>query len=137
MTERTVTQHPVERGPVASLFSGTLKFIFFLVIALVFSILVEWIGLTFFWADEGQQHSAQMLTQESNTSTKILPAVCSLNSPRSSQHTPQTFFTTSCFEKVALNAVYSGWRARAMNPAACACGYAKPTILSQIMPSLQ
>jgi len=64
MAERAPVRHPSEQGILSTLLSKLLQMIFFLVIAWIFSILVEWIGMTFFWKEQGRHHSENMLAQE-------------------------------------------------------------------------
>ena len=58
------TKQPRQEGIVAKTFGLLTKLAFWLLISLVFSIAVEWVGMTFWWPDEGAAHSQQMLTQE-------------------------------------------------------------------------
>ncbi len=46
------------------LIGAVLRLIFWLIVSLLFSILIEWIGMTFWWDDEGAAHSRGMLTTE-------------------------------------------------------------------------
>ena len=54
----------VQRGLIAKSLTATAKVIQWLLLSLVFSILVEWIGMLFWWPDEGLDHSRQMLANE-------------------------------------------------------------------------
>ncbi len=56
--------HQVEQGLVGSLITQCFKFVFFLIVTLVVSIGIEWLGMTMFWAEQGSQHSTQMLETE-------------------------------------------------------------------------
>ena len=47
-----------------SLLRGFLRLVFWLFVALLFSILVEWVGMLFWWPDEGTAHSRAMLADE-------------------------------------------------------------------------
>jgi len=47
-----------------SLLRGLARLVFWLFVALLFSILVEWIGMVFWWPDEGMAHSRAMLADE-------------------------------------------------------------------------
>ena len=47
-----------------SLLRGFLRLVFWLFVALLFSILVEWVGMLFWWPDEGMAHSRAMLADE-------------------------------------------------------------------------
>lgn len=53
-----------KRSLTLDLLGGALNFLVLLVIALVFSIIIEWVGITFFWPDQGADHSARMLVTE-------------------------------------------------------------------------
>jgi len=54
----------VQRGLIAKSLTATAKIIQWLLLSLVFSILVEWIGMLLWWPDEGLEHSRQMLANE-------------------------------------------------------------------------
>ncbi len=41
-----------------------LRLLYWLILALIFSILVEWVGMVFWWPDEGAGHSLDMLRNE-------------------------------------------------------------------------
>ena len=60
----TGNKHPVEQGVVGKSLNFLLKLISVLLLALFFSIIAEWIGMAFFWPDEGAQHSQDMLKAE-------------------------------------------------------------------------
>ena len=47
-----------------SLLRAVLRLVFWLFVALLFSILVEWVGMLFWWPDEGTAHSRAMLADE-------------------------------------------------------------------------
>ena len=53
-----------EPGLIARLFSGVLNTIFWLFLSLLLSIIIEWIGISFFWSDQGANHAKEMLTNE-------------------------------------------------------------------------
>lgn len=57
-------QHTAEPGVIAGIFLGIVKVVGWLVLGLVFSILVEWLGMTFWWPEEGTRHSRGMLEAE-------------------------------------------------------------------------
>ena len=54
----------VQRGLIAKSLTATAKVIQWLLLSLVFSILVEWIGMLLWWPDEGLDHSRHMLANE-------------------------------------------------------------------------
>ena len=58
--------HPVEQGLLGKTFSLFFKLVSVLLLALFFSIIAEWIGMAFFWPEEGSQHSQDMLHAEIN-----------------------------------------------------------------------
>lgn len=58
---RTVNRH---RSLTLNLLGGLLDFLTLLLLAWVFSIIVEWIGMFFFWPEQGASHSARMLVTE-------------------------------------------------------------------------
>lgn len=53
-----------EPGLVGRLFSGVLNIIFWLCLSLLISITIEWIGITFFWSEQGANHAKEMLKSE-------------------------------------------------------------------------
>ena len=54
----------VRRGWIAGLFSAIGRALRWLVLSLLFSIAVEWAGMTFWWPDKGLSHSRDMLAAE-------------------------------------------------------------------------
>ena len=61
----SVQRHPSDRrGLSLGLLTGLAKMAFWLVFALLFSIVVEWVGMLFWWPEQGVQHSQNMLAQE-------------------------------------------------------------------------
>jgi integrating conjugative element membrane protein (TIGR03747 family) len=54
----------VQRGLIAKSLTAMAKVIQWLLLSLVFSILVEWIGMLLWWPDEGLDHSRHMLANE-------------------------------------------------------------------------
>lgn len=57
-------QQATEPGVIAGAFLGIVKVIGWLILGLVFSILVEWLGMMFWWSEEGTRHSRRMLEAE-------------------------------------------------------------------------
>ncbi|MCG5526437.1 TIGR03747 family integrating conjugative element membrane protein [Ectothiorhodospira haloalkaliphila] len=58
------TRHPVQQGLLSRTLSAVSSILFWLFVALLFSILAEWVGMWLWWPDEGVDHSRQMLEQE-------------------------------------------------------------------------
>ena len=58
------SQHPAQQGIIAATFGIIAKIFFALLMALLFSIVVEWIGMTFFWDESGSIHAQRMLEIE-------------------------------------------------------------------------
>lgn len=56
--------HPVQRGVISSTLNGGIRRVSWLLVALLFSIVVEWVGMSLFWKEEGITHSRNMLAQE-------------------------------------------------------------------------
>ncbi|MDO8864273.1 DUF4400 domain-containing protein [Haliea sp. E1-2-M8] len=59
--------HPareVQQGSLTRLFGRLSQALNWLLFALVFSIALEWLGMVFWWPQEGIQHSRKMLTAE-------------------------------------------------------------------------
>lgn len=57
-------QHPAQKGIIGGSLAIMAKLFFALLMALLFSIVVEWIGMTFFWDETGSEHARQMLAIE-------------------------------------------------------------------------
>jgi len=57
-------QHPAEKGIISGTFSLIVKLFFALLMALIFSIIVEWVGMTFIWDEPGSEHAQNMLETE-------------------------------------------------------------------------
>jgi integrating conjugative element membrane protein (TIGR03747 family) len=53
-----------EPGFIGRLFSGMLNIVFWLCLSLLISIMIEWIGITFFWSEQGANHAKNMLKNE-------------------------------------------------------------------------
>ena len=58
------SQHPAQKGIISGTFSVIAKMFFALFMALMFSIVVEWVGMTFFWDEPGSEHAQKMLEIE-------------------------------------------------------------------------
>ena len=58
------SQHPAQKGIISGTLSLITKILFALLMALFFSIVVEWIGMTFFWDEPGSEHAKKMLEVE-------------------------------------------------------------------------
>lgn len=57
-------QHPAQKGVIGGTLSLIAKVFFALLMALLFSIVVEWLGMTFFWDEPGSVHAQRMLEIE-------------------------------------------------------------------------
>ena len=57
-------RHPAERGIISQTFHVIFQTVALMLAALLFSIVVEWVGMVFFWPDEGTDHSRDMLAAE-------------------------------------------------------------------------
>ena len=55
---------PVQQGIIGKTLSLITKAIFLLFMSLFFSIMMEWIGMTFFWDEPGSEHAQAMLNTE-------------------------------------------------------------------------
>lgn len=55
-------QRAVDRSP--GLIARSVQLFYWLILALVVSVLVEWVGMTFWWTEQGAGHSAAMLDTE-------------------------------------------------------------------------
>lgn len=53
-----------EPGIIGRLLSGIFNLLFWLFISLLLSIAIEWVGMTWYWPDEGVNHSQAMLQHE-------------------------------------------------------------------------
>lgn len=61
---RTQQQNVREKGPIVRLISIPFAFLGLLIGSLFISILIEWIGLCFYWRDQGWHHAQEMLNNE-------------------------------------------------------------------------
>lgn len=57
-------RHPVQRGLLSRALGSVVRLFSWLVAALLFSIIIEWAGMLWWWKDEGSLHSRAMLQQE-------------------------------------------------------------------------
>ena len=65
MAEPTDPRRPVARpDAVSRVLTGIAQCIKWILVSLVFSILIEWIGMVFWWEEQGLAHSRQMLVNE-------------------------------------------------------------------------
>jgi integrating conjugative element membrane protein (TIGR03747 family) len=65
MAEVQEPRRPVaEPGTISRLLTGLAQGLKWLLLSLVFSILIEWIGMAFWWEEQGLLHSRQMLQSE-------------------------------------------------------------------------
>jgi integrating conjugative element membrane protein (TIGR03747 family) len=67
MTHRPTVDHTrrdVRQGLLSRLLSALARTVRWLLLSLVFSIVIEWIGMTWWWPDEGLDHSRTMLATE-------------------------------------------------------------------------
>ena len=63
--KRSAERHPAERRPARiAPVRGIFRTLGWLLVAMAFSVVAEWVGLTFFWSHEGARHSERMLHQE-------------------------------------------------------------------------
>ncbi len=58
------SQHPAQQGVIGKTLSMITKVIFLLMLSLFFSIMIEWIGMTFIWDEPGSEHAQAMLNTE-------------------------------------------------------------------------
>jgi integrating conjugative element membrane protein (TIGR03747 family) len=58
------SQHPAQRGLIHNTLSVFSKMFFALLMALLFSIVIEWVGMSFFWDEPGSVHAQKMLEIE-------------------------------------------------------------------------
>ena len=65
MAEPTDPRRTVARpGAISQVLAGLAQCLKWLILSLVFSILIEWIGMAFWWEEQGVAHSRQMLVNE-------------------------------------------------------------------------
>ncbi len=63
-TAQSTVARPAARESSPSLISTFIAALFWLVLSLLFSIAIEWIGLTFWWPEQGAQHAVSMYERE-------------------------------------------------------------------------
>jgi integrating conjugative element membrane protein (TIGR03747 family) len=61
---QTQQQRVREKGPIMRALSMPFAFIGLLLGSLFVSVVIEWIGLTFYWRDQGWHHARDMLNAE-------------------------------------------------------------------------
>ena len=81
MSTATARQSSEYRGVVGMFIGTTLEVVAWLFVSLIFSVLFEWIGMTFFWKDEGAQHSLDLLRAEIANLAHGMQAVLTDRSP--------------------------------------------------------
>ena len=65
MAETTDPRRPVTRpGTFSRVLTGLAQCLKWLFLSLIFSVLIEWIGMLFWWEEQGLDHSRQMLVSE-------------------------------------------------------------------------
>jgi integrating conjugative element membrane protein (TIGR03747 family) len=65
MAETTDPRRPVTRpGTFSRVLTGLAQCLKWLFLSLIFSVLIEWIGMVFWWEEQGLDHSRQMLVNE-------------------------------------------------------------------------
>lgn len=64
MSESKQEQRPRRDGVIGKTLGVGLQVVFWLLVSLLFSIIIEWVGMTVWWPDEGAAHSERMLEQE-------------------------------------------------------------------------
>jgi integrating conjugative element membrane protein (TIGR03747 family) len=65
MAEPTDPRRPVTRpGTFSRVLTGLAQCLKWLFLSLIFSVLIEWIGMLFWWEEQGLDHSRQMLVSE-------------------------------------------------------------------------
>ncbi len=65
MAEPTDPRRPVTRpGTFSRVLTGLAQCLKWLFLSLIFSVLIEWIGMVFWWEEQGLDHSRQMLVSE-------------------------------------------------------------------------
>lgn len=64
MEPRDPRRPVAQPGTVSRLLTGIAQCLKWLFLSLLFSILVEWIGMAFWWEEQGLGHSRQMLVNE-------------------------------------------------------------------------
>lgn len=62
--ESDARRHPAQRGLLSRTLANVVRAVSWLLAALLFSILLEWAGMTLWWKEEGSLHSRAMLEQE-------------------------------------------------------------------------
>lgn len=62
--QRLPPERPKPKGPIGKLFGIVFGFVSFLVSSLLIAIVVEWVGMVFFWPEEGTHHSRLMMEME-------------------------------------------------------------------------
>lgn len=64
MSEYPVTSKPATRGMIATLLSWSGQLAATLIGSLLFSLLIEWLGMMFLWSEPGARHSYRVMNEE-------------------------------------------------------------------------
>jgi integrating conjugative element membrane protein (TIGR03747 family) len=63
-TSNRSAQQAVEQGLLSRILTTLVQFCFFALATLLLAVVIEWVGMVFFWQAQGSSHSAGMLAQE-------------------------------------------------------------------------
>jgi integrating conjugative element membrane protein (TIGR03747 family) len=86
-------RHPVQRGLLSRTLGNLARAVSWLVAALLFSIALEWAGMTLWWQEEGSLHSRAMLEQEiAYLSEDFRRSIVSSNPARFARRFADTFY---------------------------------------------
>jgi integrating conjugative element membrane protein (TIGR03747 family) len=86
-------QQVVEQGLISRSFTTVIQFGVFAAATLFFAIVIEWIGMSFFWSDQGSRHSARMLEQELSYLNSDFKRSALVEEPRQfAQHCSDNFY---------------------------------------------
>ncbi|OLY75737.1 hypothetical protein AU074_21975 [Pseudomonas sp. ATCC PTA-122608] len=95
-------QHYREKGWFSKAIGLPFALLGILLISLFFSIVTEWIGLYFFWPEEGWHHSRDMLNSELDWISKSVTQSLLIQEPEHTARWIVGFVYEWCFEKTGL-----------------------------------
>ena len=91
-----------EKGWISKTLGMPFSLLGVLLVSLFFSIVTEWIGLYFFWAEEGWQHSRDMLNSELEWLSNSFKQSLLIQNPDHTAHRIIGLAYEWCFEKTGL-----------------------------------
>lgn len=135
----TPSPPPKPKGPVAKALGLPFKFLGFLAGSLVLAIVIEWLGMVFFWPEQGAHHSRTMMLREIEFLSADFRSSLFASSPSEFARQFSDLIYHYLIEWTRLDRVIA-WLAAPPPPGAdlrstlhAGYGYAEPFVLSAVM----